>query len=106
MTRAPLMRPLVSGGDAGSFLTALGVAGGGADPPDLDVGLDADLEDEDNGAIRRGVHELPCHRGVHELPCRRGKVGTTDGIPSTGKLPPSMCASTFSRVRPGPLHQW
>jgi hypothetical protein len=34
----------------------VGVAGGGADPPDLD----ADPYDEDDGAIRRGVQELLC----------------------------------------------
>jgi hypothetical protein len=44
MTRAPLLRPLVGGGEAGSFLTTVGVAGGGADPPDLDADLDPDEE--------------------------------------------------------------
>jgi hypothetical protein len=93
MMRAPLLCPLVGGGDAGSSLTTLGVAGGGADPPDLD----ADPDDEDDGAILRGVHDFPC---------RRNMVGATGGgIPSMRELPPSMCASTFSRVRPGPLHQ-
>jgi hypothetical protein len=61
--------------------TALGVAGGGADPSDLD----ADPEDEDDGTIRRGVHELPC---------RRDKVGATGGgIPSRGS-----CRHRFARA--------
>jgi hypothetical protein len=76
ITRAPLLRPLVSGGDAGSFFTViLGIAAGGADPPERDVGLDADLDDDEDAI----------HRGIHELPCRHDTEGTADGgIPRMG----------------------
>jgi hypothetical protein len=76
--RAPLLRPLVGGVDAGSFLTVV---------------LDVDADPDEQDAIRRGIHELPC---------RRDREG---GIPRMGELPRSMCASTSSRVRPGTLHQ-
>jgi hypothetical protein len=68
MTRASLLRPLVGGGEVGSFLMTVGVAGGGADPPDLDADLNPD--EEEDGAIRHGLQELPC---------RRDTVGTTGG---------------------------
>jgi hypothetical protein len=88
MTRAPPLRPLVGGADAGSFFTVLGVD---ADPDERDADLDADRDELD--AIRHGIHEIPWRRD------REGTCG--GGISMTGELPPSMCASTFSRVRPG-----
>ena len=61
MTRVPLLPPRVGGGDAASCLTWYrGVAGGGADPPDLDVDLDPDEEEDD--VILLGVQELHCRR--------------------------------------------
>ena len=99
MTSAPLLRPLVGGGAAGSFFTVAGdghsfLTVAGVDPPDLDADLDPD--DEEDGAI------LP---GIQELPRRRDTVAATGGgIPRTGEFPSSMCASTFSRVRLGALH--
>jgi hypothetical protein len=87
MTRAPLLR--LGGVDGGSSFTVLDV-----DADDRDADLDADPEERD--AIRRGIHELPQWRD------RVGGCG--GGIPRTGELPPSMCASTASRVRPGALH--
>jgi hypothetical protein len=77
MTRAPLLRRLVDGGDAGSFFTVLGVAVGGADPQKRDADLDADPEDDDDDAIRRGIHELPCRREMEG-------TAASGGIPSTG----------------------
>jgi hypothetical protein len=76
MTRAPLLRLLVGGGDAGSFfIVVLGVVAGGADPQERDADLDAD-PDDDEDAIRPGIHELPC---------RRDTEGTAGGdIPRTG----------------------
>jgi hypothetical protein len=56
MTRAPPLRPLVGGVDAGSFFTL--VLGVGAEPDDQDADLDDDPDKQD--AIRRGIHELPC----------------------------------------------
>jgi hypothetical protein len=81
MTRAPLLRPLVGGGDVGSFLTKVGVDGHavslmkveGADPPDLDADLDPD--EEEYGVILLGVQELPC---------RRHTVAACGGIPRGG----------------------
>jgi hypothetical protein len=76
-------------------LTKRGVDGRGADPPDLDADLDPD--EEEDGAILLGVQELPC---------RHDTVADTGGdISRTGEFAPSMCPSTFSRVRPGVLHQ-
>jgi hypothetical protein len=61
-TRAPLLRPLVDGGDVGSvFTVVLGIAARGADPQLRVVDLDAD-PDEDDDAMRRGILELPCRR--------------------------------------------
>jgi hypothetical protein len=61
MMRAPLLRPLVGGGDAGSFFTV--VLDVDADPDERDANLDAD----------------------HELPYRRDTEGTAGGgIPRTG----------------------
>jgi hypothetical protein len=60
MTRAPPLRPLVGGVDAGSFFTV--VLGVGAEPDDQDADLDDDPLDADpdkQDAIRRGIHELP-----------------------------------------------
>jgi hypothetical protein len=71
MTRVPPLRPLVSGVDAGSFFTILGVD---ADPDERDADLDADPDQRD--AIRRGIHELPWRR------YREGTCGS--GIPKTG----------------------
>jgi hypothetical protein len=91
MTRAPLLR--LGGADGGSCFTVLGV-----DADDRDADLDADLDDadpEERDAIRRGIHVLPRR-------CDREGGG---GIPRTGELPPSMCARTALRVRPGALHQ-
>jgi hypothetical protein len=85
MTRAPLLS--LGGADSGSCFTVLGV-----DADDRDADLDADPEEWD--AIRRGIHELP----------RRRDRGSGGGIPRKGELPPSMCVSTASRVRPGALH--
>jgi hypothetical protein len=77
MTRAPLLCPLVGGGDAGSFFTV--VLGVDADPDERDADLDADPLDTDPeewDAIRRGIHELSC---------RRDTEGTTGGfIPRMG----------------------
>jgi hypothetical protein len=75
MTRTPLLRPPVSGGNIGSFLTALGVAGGGADPQERDGDLDADPDDDDDGAIRRSIYKLSCRRDTE------GAAG--GGIPNT-----------------------
>jgi hypothetical protein len=50
MTRAPPLRPLVSGADGGSFFTILGVD---ADPDERDTDLDVDPDERD--AIRRGI---------------------------------------------------
>jgi hypothetical protein len=94
MTRAPLLRPLVSLADGGSCFTVLGI-----DADERDGDLDADPDDADpdkRDAIRRAIHELPR---------RRDREGG-GGIPRTGEFPPSMCASITSRVRPGALHQW
>jgi hypothetical protein len=88
MMRAPLLCPLVGGADGGSCFTFLGV-----DAHERDADLDADPEERD--AIRRGIHELPWGRD------REGG----GGIPRMDELPPSMCASTASRVRPCVLHQ-
>jgi hypothetical protein len=96
MTRALLLR--LGGADGGSCFTVLGV-----DADERDADLDADPDDtdpddadpEERDAIRRGIHELPW---------RRDREGG-GGIPRTGALPPSMCVSTASRVRPGALHQ-
>jgi hypothetical protein len=77
MTRAPPLRPLVSGVDVGSFFTI--VLGVDADPDERDADLDADPDDADpdeRDAIRRGIHELPCQRD------REGTYG--GGIPRTG----------------------
>jgi hypothetical protein len=73
MTRAPLLRSLVSGGDADSFFTI--VLGVDADPDKRDADLDAD-PDDDGDAICRGIHELPCRRDTE------GTAG--GGIPRTG----------------------
>jgi hypothetical protein len=77
MMRAPLLHPLVDGGDAGSFFTV--VLGVDADPDERDADLDADPLDanpDERDAIRHGIHELPC---------RRDTEGTTGGgIPRTG----------------------
>jgi hypothetical protein len=76
MTRAPLLRPLVGGADAGSFFTVLGVD---ADPDERDADLDADPDDADldkRDAIRRGIHKLLWRRD------REGTYG--GGIPRTG----------------------
>jgi hypothetical protein len=73
MKRAPLLRPLVGGGDAGSFFTV--ILGVDADPDERDADLDAD-PDDDEDAIRRGIHELPCRRDTE------GTAG--GGIPKTG----------------------
>jgi hypothetical protein len=77
MTRAPLLRPLVRGVDAGSFFTI--VLGVDADPDERDADLNADPLDADPDewdAIRRGIHELPCRRDTE------GTAG--GGIPRTG----------------------
>jgi hypothetical protein len=99
MTRAPLLRRLLGGGDAGSFLMVEGAAHSylmvvGVDPPDLDA--DREPDEEEDGAILLGIQELPCRRDT--------VAATGGGIPRTGEFPSSMCASTFSRVRPGALH--
>jgi hypothetical protein len=73
MTRVPLLRALVGGGDAGSFFTV--VLSVDADPDERDADLDAD-PDEVGVAIRRGIHELPCRRDTE------GTAG--GGIPRTG----------------------
>jgi hypothetical protein len=77
MTRAPLLHPLVGGGDVGSFFTV--VLGVDADPDERDADLDADPLDanpDEWDAICRGIHELPCQRDME---------GTTGGgIPKTG----------------------
>ena len=84
MTRAPLLRPLVAGGDAGSFLTRTGVEGDVASS--LFTGakddLGADPEDDELAAMRRGCQTFP----------RRLLTDALDGggIVSTGKFPPSM----------------
>jgi hypothetical protein len=66
MMRAPPLRPLVGGADAGSFFTVLSVD---ADPDERDADLDAD----------------PDRHGIHELPWRRDREGTCDGsIPRMG----------------------
>jgi hypothetical protein len=70
----------------------------GVDADERDADLDANPDDADPeewDAIRRGIHELP----------RRHDREGGGGIPRTGELPPSMCTSTASRVRPGVLHQ-
>jgi hypothetical protein len=93
MMRVPLLRPLVGGVDGGSCFTILGV-----DADERDADLDADPDDanpDKRDAIRRGIHELPR---------RRDREGG-GSIPRMGELPPSMCASMASRVRPGLLHQ-
>jgi hypothetical protein len=78
--------------DGGSCFTVLGVD---ADARDADLDADPnDADPEERDAI---------HRGIHELPRRCDREGDS-GIPRTGELPPSMCASTASRVRPGVLH--
>jgi hypothetical protein len=77
MTRAPLLRPLVSGVEAGSFFTV--VLGADADPDERDADLDADPLDADPD--KRDI----VRRCIHELPCRRDTEGTTGGgIPRTG----------------------
>jgi hypothetical protein len=76
MTRAPLLRPLVGGVDAGSFTVILGVD---ANPDERDADLDTDPLDADpdeRDAIRHGIHELPCRRDME------GTAG--GGIPRTG----------------------
>jgi hypothetical protein len=77
MMRGPLLRPLVGGGDAGSFFTV--ILGVDADPDERDADLDANLLDTDPDewdAIRRGIHELSC---------RRDTEGTAGGsIPGMG----------------------
>jgi hypothetical protein len=79
MTRATVMRPRVGGGDTGSVFTArrplLNVAGG-ADPHDRMADLDAEPDEEDN-AIRRGIHELLCR-------CDTKDTTVDGGIPITG----------------------
>ena len=51
-------RPRVRGGDTGSFFTGpIGVAGG-AEPEERD----ADADEEDEGTILRGLHELSRRR--------------------------------------------
>jgi hypothetical protein len=76
MMRAPLLRPLVSGGDADSFTVVLGVD---ADPDERDADLDADPDNVED-AIRRGIHELPCRRDME------GTAG--DDISRTGSCHP------------------
>ena len=82
----PPLRARLRGGVTGSGLTGrmplLGVSGG-AEPGDLDVDLDAEPDDDDVAAMRRGSHELPRRREADGLGCG-------GGICSTGKLPPSM----------------
>jgi hypothetical protein len=76
MTRAPPLRPLVGGVDAGSLFTVLGVD---ADLDERDADLDTDPDDADldeRDAIRRGIHKLPWQRD------REGTCG--GGIPGTG----------------------
>jgi hypothetical protein len=74
ITRAPLP-PLVGGGGVGSFLTLLGIVGGGPDLQEWDADLDADPDDDD--AIRHGIHELPCRRDTEG-------AAAGGGIPNTG----------------------
>jgi hypothetical protein len=64
MTMAPAMRPRLLGGDTGSVFTGRRILDivGGADPDDLVTDRDAEPDDEDEGAMRRGTQELPCHR--------------------------------------------
>jgi hypothetical protein len=72
MTRAPLLRPLVGGGDADFFFTV--ILGIDADPDERDADLDTDPDERD--AI---------HCGIHKLSCRRDTEGTAGGgIPRTG----------------------
>jgi hypothetical protein len=68
MMRAPLLRPLVGGGDTGSvftfvFIVVLGIAVGGADPQLRIADLDAD-PGEDDDAMLCGIQELPCQRDI------------------------------------------
>jgi hypothetical protein len=77
MTRAPPLRPLVGGVDAGSFFTI--VLGVDVDPDERDADLDADPLDanpDERDAIRRGIHKLPCRLDTE------GTAG--GGIPRTG----------------------
>src|SRR4051794_22625883 len=78
MTRAPLRRALVGGGDGdrGSSLTK--------EPPDGDACLRLDPDEEEEGAILRGVQKLPC---------RRDMVAVCGGSIVRGRLfPPPQCA--------------
>jgi hypothetical protein len=95
---APLLRPLLDGGDAGSFLTRAGVDGGAtAFFTGTKDGLDADPEDDELAAMRRGCQLFPRRRLVDAL--------DGGGIVSTGELPPSMCSRTLWSVLFGALHQ-
>jgi hypothetical protein len=61
--------------------------------------LDADPEDDELAAMRRGCQTLPRRRLADALDADRG------GIVSTGELPPSMCSRTLWSVLFGALHQ-
>ncbi|XP_051221815.1 uncharacterized protein [Lolium perenne] len=86
----PLPRARVLGGEDGSFFT------GAQDGADLEIDLDAEPDDDELAAMRRGCQLLTRRRLADAL--------DSGGIVRRGKLPPSMCSRTASSVRLGTLH--